>query len=66
MRITNERIGLPDRGKPSDRSIKKIAGKVRKVYKEFYILVGLAILVHLILLNRGHLRKRKKSYAKVF
>jgi hypothetical protein len=31
MIMTNERIGLRDRGKASDRSIKKIAGKVRAI-----------------------------------
>jgi hypothetical protein len=29
MTMTNERIGIPDRGKPSDRSMKKITGKVQ-------------------------------------
>ncbi len=41
--MTNERIGLRDRGKASDRSIKKIAGKVRYIDKASKFLVaGLA------------------------
>jgi hypothetical protein len=34
MTITNERMGLRDRGKASERSIKKITGKVRGVIRQ--------------------------------